>query len=458
MARFSSPESEYGIADPEVVQEPSVLPARNTWIAGRLVQPSEIYEPLADNGFLYTATQAAAAYTGSVEPVWPIVVGGTVVDGGVTWTASAKTSATWTAEPLYKTGATQPVWSTALGGTTTDGSVTWETATPQITDSRCPHSPIVRPISSKIFSPYIDVTRYSATNDPRDWSTRDDAGFLPTGLHSPESVEVTALGEYRGRLAVWTSSHLQIWTTDPDPAEMALFDSLAGIGTEYPRACVSIGNDLLFMTKMGVKSLSVAAGATNLATSDVGTPIDPLIQAELGGPNKPWGMYYPGSGQAWFAFGSKVYVYSQSRTGKVGGWSYYEFPFAIEGHATLNGELYLRSGSQLYRLNEMSVGDAGVGFEGIVWWNYLDCNSPGSMKMLHGLDVVGFGQVEVSVGYDQANVAAYTTPLTVGPDTVPGGMIPLPIAAPSFALKLRYPPGQAWSLLAAALYLDDMGH
>lgn len=457
--RSGDVDDEYGIPQRPgtTAPVPTTPPARNVWSAGRYVQPGEVYEPLTENGFSYTAIQPTAAYTGTAEPAWPVIVGGTVVDGGVTWQAAAKTSVTWTAVPMYKTGATEPAWSLTLGGTTVDGSVTWETQTPQITDPRCPHSELARPMSSKIFSPYLDVTRYSATNDPRDWSTADDAGFLPTGQHSPESVIVTGLGEYRGRLAIWTSALLQIWTTDPDPAEMALFDAIPGVGTTYPEAIVPVANDLLFMTKMGMRSLSIAASATNLATSDVGSPIDPLIQAELGGPYPPVGFFYPGSGQCWVAFGAKVYVYSQSRTGKVGGWSYYEFPFPIEGRTTLAGELYLRSGNRLYKLNEMSVDDDGVEFEGIVWWNYLDCGSPGTTKMMHGLDVVGFGEVEVSVGYDQNNPSAYTTPFLTGPDTVPGGMIPLPIAAPSFALKLRYPGGQAWSMLAAALYLDDMG-
>jgi hypothetical protein len=117
----------------------------------------------------------------------------------------------------------------------------------------------------------------------------------------------------------------------------------------------------------------------------------------------------------------------------------------------------VRSGRKLYRLEETAVDDAGVGFEGLIHWPYLDMGTPGAMKQMHGFDVVGFGNCEVSFGYDQSNVAAVTPPLPVVADTAPGGMIAMPLCAVSFSVQIRYPPGQAWSLLAAAVYLDDLG-
>lgn len=425
------------------------------WRANSSYTAATLLEPTSKLMTMYQVT--TPGISGLSEPAWPDALGATVADGTVVWTCLPAQTITWTAEPLFETGATEPVWGTTVGGTTVDGTVTWTARTAAVTDPKCPQSKLAFSISSKIFSPYKDVLRYCATNVARDWSTVDDAGFLPTGQQSPASVEITALGEYRGRLAAWTSSNLMIWTTDPDPAEQSLFDNIAGIGTQFGKAVVSIGNDLVFLTNKGYKSLAIAASATNLATNDVGTPIDTLIQAEIAGPYEPKGFYYPSSGQFWGTFGGKVYVLSNSTLGKVGGWSYYEFPFPIEYNAQLNGEIYLRSGDNLYRLEETSISDNGVEFEGIIWWNYLDLGAPGALKMMQGLDIVGYGVCEVSVGYDQNNLSAYTAPFEVGPDTVPGGMVPLPLCAPSFALKLRYLPGQSWSLLAAGLYADNLG-
>lgn len=412
-----------------------------------------IVEPPAVLGFFYEVTTAGK--TGLTEPAWPQTAGSTVTDGTVVWTARTATTITWTAESLYKTGATEPAWPTTVGATVADGTLTWTARTAAITDAKCPQSKLAFPIASKIFAPYRDVTRYSSTNNPRDWSAQDDAGFIPTGMHAPTNVEVTALGEFRGRLAIWTASHLQIWTVDPDPRDITIFDSIPGLGTRYPQAATAVSGDLFFVTPLGVRSLSIAAGSQNLQTGDIGTPIDPLIQAKLAGPTLPIGMYYPGNGQYWLSFGNEMFVYSQSRLGKVGAWSRYVFPYAIDDWTHLNGELYLRSGDKLYRADEAATTDAGIGFEGVVWWPYLNRGNPRQDMRLESLDIEGYGSASVSIGYNQTNSAAYTTPYTVSADTVPGGTIPIPVTAPSMAVKLTYAPGQSWELLQLTLYLQD---
>lgn len=424
-----------------------------SWQPGVNYTTGQYVEPPSVLDFGYEATTAGTS--GLTEPAWPLVNGATIADGTVVWTARTATTITWTAEALYTSGATEPAWPVVVGATIADGDIAWTTRTAAITDPKCPQSKLAMPIGSKIYSPYRDVTRYSATNYPRDWSTQDDAGFLPTGLNAPTSPEVSALGEYRGRLAVWTPSGVQIWTVDPDPAENSLYDSIPGIGTIYSDAPASVSGDLFFLTRLGVRSMSIAAGSVNIQSGDVGTPIDPLIQAKLAGPVTPIGMYYPGSGQFWLAFDNEVFVYSQSRLGKVGAWSRYVFPYNIDAWTQLNGELYLRSGDKLYRLDESSVSDDGVEFEGVVWWPYLDMGNPGTTKNLDSLDVVGYGEPHVSIGYDQVNTSAYTTPYLIAADTVPGGRIPMSVAAPTMAVKLVYAPGQSWELLAAALYVQD---
>jgi hypothetical protein len=229
------------------------------------------------------------------------------------------------------------------------------------------------------------------------------------------------------------------------------------LGTNYADAVASVGGDLFFLTKLGVRSLVIAAGATNLATGDVGSAIDALIQAKLAGPDAPHATYYPGNGQFWLIFANEVFVYSRTKASKLGAWSRYLYPFSIDETLQLNGELYFRAGNIFYRVDESAVADGDVEFEGIVWSPYLDMGSPGTTKMLDSFDIVAYGECEVSIGYDQATTTAYTTPFVVGPDTVPGGRVPLPLAAPSMAVKLRFMPGQQWQLNAMNLYIDDFG-
>ena len=78
--------------------------------------------------------------------------------------------------------------------------------------------------------------------------------------------------------------------------------------------------------------------------------------------------------------------------------------------------------------------------------------------MMEGFDIVSEGTPSVSIGYDQRNVAAFTAPYTLSPDTLPGGIIPFPVSAPSFSLKVEFAAGEEWSLSACSLSFFDLGN
>ena len=142
-----------------------------------------------------------------------------------------------------------------------------------------------------------------------------------------------------------------------------------------------------------------------------------------------------------------------------GKWSRYGFPFSVDAFAQLGDDLYIRSGDRVLRVVEGLATDdvdgVATGFPGIVQWPWLDMGAPGATKMLEGFDLVASGSPSVSVGYDQRIAGAFTTPYAVDPDTLPGGVIPLPVMGPSFALRVDFAPGSNWSLQAANLYVDD---
>jgi hypothetical protein len=101
--------------------------------------------------------------------------------------------------------------------------------------------------------------------------------------------------------------------------------------------------------------------------------------------------------------------------------------------------------------------EESVPFEGTVQWPHLDLGNFGTQKNLIGLDIVSDAPegLTVSVGYDQRNLAARTTPYEIEADTLPGQIIPMPVGGPSFDLKLVFTASQRWELQAANLYLQD---
>jgi hypothetical protein len=334
---------------------------------------------------------------------------------------------------------------------------------PYITDPNCPNTPVVAIMASKVFAADKDIVRFSATANALDWSSQQDAGYLPTGLQQSNSNDMAVLAPYRGNLTAFNASAFQNWQVDPDPAAMALLDQMEGIGSIWRLAAQPVGNELFYLSQLGVRSVSIAAGSDNLQNGDIGMPVDSLIQsalASLAAGTVPRAMYYPGAGQYWLAFPgdtSTVFVFTMN-AGK-GKWSRYAFPFSVDAFAQLGNDCYIRHGDVVSKVDESAVADevdgAPVNFDGIVQWGWLDFGSPGQTKMLSAFDIVGSGNPSVSIGYDQTDPTRFTDPYAVDPDTMTGAPIAMPVAAPTFSLKVTFPGGQKWSIQSAQLYLDD---
>jgi hypothetical protein len=270
------------------------------------------------------------------------------------------------------------------------------------------------------------------------------------------------LAPYRSNLAAFNASSFQNWQVDPDPSAMAILDQMDGIGSTYQQAAQPVGTELYYLSQLGVRSVSVAAGSDNLAAGDVGMPIDPLVQAAMAGATStPRAAYYPSAGQYWLAFAddtSEVFVFTLN--GGKGKWSRYAFPFSVDAFAQLGNDLYIRNGDVVSVVDESLATDdvAGVAtnFPGVVQWPWLDFGHPGMTKMMEGFDYVGTGQPpSVSVGFDQRDTSMFTEPYLLDGDTLPGGTIPLPVAAPTLGVRLDFAGGEAWAVQAVELYLDD---
>ncbi|WP_282275199.1 hypothetical protein [Stenotrophomonas sp. PS02297] len=433
----------------------------------------------------YRAVQPESGFSDSSEPAWPPVLGQRVVDNEVTWEAISATRVVWTAEPLYVSGDEEPEWPEDEGAMVKNGSVLFRAVSRRVEDPNCPNTKIVAIAASKVFCGDGDIVRYSATVNPLDWSSDNDAGYLPTGLQNYGSNPVEAMGLYRGNLIAFNAEAFQLWQVDEDPANMALLDALP-MGSTQHHAIAPVSNDLFFLASQGVRTVGIAASSTNFQAGDVGMPIDPLVQAAMSAGREPLALYYPAMGQYWLVFNTdghwedevwipgmaKVFVYSMTRMGQVGAWSRYEFPFAIDDWAIAGDALHLRSGDFIHLVDEAVIGDeigtevnvdGGekwkfeiVPFKGVIQWPWLEFGQPGVTKILYGFDIVGQADVSVSFGIDQSNGGLFTPGYTVPADTVPGMVIPMPLAAPSLSVRLTYDGSEPWQWNALGLYLQDM--
>ena len=441
--------------------------------------------PAPVSNFLYEAVQLSAGASGTTEPTWPTVLGNTVIDNAVTWKAIGTSIITWEAIPIMQSGATEPTWPTSVplavhdtssftdvNGNVINTSISWVANSRQITDSKCPNTNSVALNSSHVFAVDNDIVDYSAAVDPTDWTSSNNAGYLPTGLNNYGDNPATVLTLYRSNLMVFNAGGYQMWQTDPDPANMALLDAQP-VGSIYPQGAQTVANDLLFVTEVGVRNLGTVGASANMAIGSSGQPVDALILAQLrAGTYQPLSLYYPGRGQYMVFFGAQAFVFTVNGN-SLKTWSRYIFPDVITDWTLNGGILYLRSaGNLVWQFDSGTLvddyGGTNVAFTGIIQTPYVDVGPIGTNKELIGVDLVGNGSCTLQIGWAQNDPttfndnAGFGTSANVTPaytvaaeDTVPGQPIPMPISAPSFTLILTFAGNQVWNWQASSLYLLD---
>lgn len=332
------------------------------------------------------------------------------------------------------------------------------TAATHIADANCPDTKAVIKLASKIFAVGAgtgDVVRYCKTGAPRDWTTVNDAGFLPTGLNSRGDRSTNALGTYQKKLVALSKDGAQVWIVDPDPTRMELDTTVENVGTSFPRTVANVAGDLHFLSDYGFRSITTLQLTSNLADVDVGSPIDPLVRPETKVPGVvPKSFYFYGTGQYICAIGNRLFVYSISRTAKIAAWSQYFLPTSVDAFAELGQELYIRSGNTVYKLDPAASTDDGTQFEVLVVLPYMDFKKPGAEKAITGVDVVIDGRCEFSIGFDVRDPDAFTSPVKVRGNTRPGGIIPVECVGTEFSLRFRNYDNKPFRLDAVTVYFD----
>jgi hypothetical protein len=257
----------------------------------------------------------------------------------------------------------------------------------------------------------------------------------------------------------------QMWQVDEDPANFALLDA-SPVGCTFSKSLQAVSNDLVFLTEQGIRNISIAGASTNLQAGFFGKPIDPLVKDAIASGVEPISLYWPGAGQYWLIFEEEAFVLTMDDAREGMSWSRYVFPAPLDDWTILDDELVVRSGDNIWIMSSEALtddcdeyGEGGAPIDGYIAWPYLDFGQLGREKQLHGFDLVVDGTVDVSFGYAQADDTLATPPYPVDGDTLSGQIISMPIAGPSFQLRLSFPGEgreEPWEWMAANLYLQDL--
>lgn len=448
----------------------------------------------AGTGALATITVVGGAVTGVT-----LINGGAGYGvGNVLTTAAANiggTGAGFSINVATVSGASgQPNFPTTIGNTVADPS-TFTSQDGHVTNTSMSWVAITRQVqtpdpstavcigASHVFNADNDIVDYSAAVDPTDWTSSNNAGYLPTGLNLYGDNPVAVLGLYRSNLIAMNAGGYQMWQIDPDPQNMALLDAQP-IGSVHTRGGQSVANDWIFVAEVGIRNLGTVGATANLQAGGTGQPVDPLVKARLkAGLYDVLSLYYPGRGQYWAIWGPEAIVLTVNGPSSKS-WSRYTFPDSITDWCLLGEALYLRTAGNLvwqvdYNTLVDDSGGANTSFNSTMQWPYLDAGVIGINKMMSGFDLVGTGVCSMQMAWNQQDNTSFSddpgfaTSTSVSPtynvsmsDTVPGTPIPFPVTAPSYSLILTFNSNQpgldaknspSWEWDLANLYVTDAG-
>lgn len=162
--------------------------------------------------------------------------------------------------------------------------------------------------------------------------------------------DLTSMAPYQGGLLVTSRQTTQIWTVDPDPQNYALRQTLANVGTRAPFSVAAVGEmDVYMLYDSGVRSIRVRDASNNAIVSDVGVPIDSIVQGLLAvldddevaascsviepSSNRYW-LFIPGPDGAQ----GTILVYSSFPTSNVAAWATYAPTYNTLGAAVATTE------------------------------------------------------------------------------------------------------------------------
>ena len=338
-----------------------------------------------------------------------------------------------------------------------------------ITDANCPNSKSIAIVSEKIWATKDDGTvHYSATGDPTDWTTRDDAGGsagLPTGREAMGDSIPLALGAYRSKLVVFNSDNTQVWNTDVNPININLETVLGSIGSQWSMCINPVGDDLFFLTDSGFRSIGQQIYTGNLQDTDVGSPIDELVQAKLlaetrvgSGTFEPASAFYHGLGQYMCFIDKEIFVFTFARMSRVTAWSRYLTQYTIQNIAPYGEYMFVRMNNDVYVFNPASFQDDGATAIPLeITSSYQAFKKPGRWKQIFGQDVMFNGTANVSHRWDARDPTQETTAISLSSDTRPGPLIPVELMTTECGFKITQSSNTEFKLNGLSYYYELLG-
>ena len=269
----------------------------------------------------------------------------------------------------------------------------------------------VRTYGTKMYAVTGKNLMFSAIGNPHDWTNTSPnigAGFVNLSTQDSGGEQLVSLEIYYDKLAVFSSEATQIWSVDADPLQNVLDQVLRGAGTISPQGALQYGSgDVLYLSQTGIRSIKARDASNSGAVSDIGSPVDFLIQDIYNSRGTGYfatarAILEPIVGRFWMIFNDEIYVLSYFPGPKITAWSRYTLNFSVDYAVTCGGHVFLRAGNALYAYG----GPNGNSYDttvGEIRMPYLDMKKPGHNKIFEALDMTIQGNWTVKNSFDFNN-------------------------------------------------------
>jgi hypothetical protein len=271
-----------------------------------------------------------------------------------------------------------------------------------------------RTYKTKVHAVDQGVLYFSAVGVADDW-TGTGSGFIDLSLEDSDMSNAQALEVYYDKLAIFSETACQLWVIDPDPLQTQYTQTLHQAGTIAPLSALQYGSgDVLYLAPDGIRSLRARNASLAAAVSDIGSPLDPIMQGLFRMNGKAWlhdviSVLQPVAGRFWIILPDRVYVLSAFEGAKITAWSEYDPGFNITAAATASQRLYLRDDANniyVYGGDTVTVPSYDTSPVEVVFpFHSGDEQSSAIFKKFHGIDCACEGEWDVYASYDPSTEA-----------------------------------------------------
>jgi hypothetical protein len=223
-------------------------------------------------------------------------------------------------------------------------------------------------------------------NDPTAWPDTETGSIPSINLADKAGVadELLAMAVKDDMTVFMGRNHMQLWVGH-NPVYTAssqgdfMWSKTIPLGIIHGSAVLSLPNDLLFVTRTGVRTLSRTIQTEQLDVADVGGELDPTIATAMQQLlpqqyRKVMGLQEPVQGWFGLCMGSQTLVWQVGTFGR--GWVIFTGAFAdVEAACTApNGTVYLAKAGRVFVYDATCYDDAGEPITTRWWTPWLHPN------------------------------------------------------------------------------------